>query len=48
MLRDLTGKRIKQTLNSFQIRYMEKFYIYNNKIFQIIRIKEVNKMGGVF
>ena len=47
-IKDLMGKSIKNILDSFQQQHIEKFYIYNNKIFQIIRIDKIpepNKMS---
>lgn len=41
MYRDLLGRRIKNNLSQNEIYFMEKFYIYNNKIFQIIRCEEL-------
>lgn len=46
MIRDLENNRIKQRINPSLFQYFEKFYIYNNKIFQIIRITSVFKLDG--
>jgi len=40
MTRDIFGRKIKKRLTSFEQVHLEKFYIHNNKIFQIVRIKE--------
>jgi len=40
MIRDIQGKRVKKTLNRFQMDLMEKFYIFNKQIFQIVRIEQ--------
>jgi hypothetical protein len=45
MTRDTLGHRIKRTLTPFEQAFMEKFYIHNNKIYQIIRIKETHKIS---
>jgi len=41
MVRYILGNRVKKHLAGFEQFYMEKFYIYNNKIYQIIRVKKV-------
>lgn len=46
MLKDMCGRRIKNNLNGFQQAYMGQFYIYNNKIFEIIRINTQRKLNG--
>jgi len=46
MVRDITGKRVKKHLNGFEQFYMEKFYIHNNKIYQIVRVNKYKKMSG--
>jgi len=43
MIRDILGNRVKKHLSGFEQFYMEKFYIHNNKIYQIIRVKKVWK-----
>jgi len=48
-IRDLMGNSIKGVIDSFQQQHIEKFYIYNNKIFQIIRVQKVaeeNKLSS--
>jgi len=39
MTRDLLSNRIKKTVCPMSQFYMERFYVYNNKIFQIVRFK---------
>lgn len=48
MVRDLLGYRIRKPISKEMQEYMEKFYIYNNKIFQIIRISKHYKLDGGF
>jgi len=46
MTRDILGNRVKKHLTGFEQFYMEKFYIHNNKIYQIVRVKKVWKLSG--
>jgi len=41
MVRDLLGRRIKRSITDFEYRFMEKYYIFDDKIYQIIRIKKI-------
>jgi hypothetical protein len=46
MTRDTLGHRVKRTVTPFEQSFMEKFYIHNNKVYQIIRVKETRKLSG--
>ncbi len=46
MLRDLLGYRIVNPMYLEFHREMEKYYIYNDKIYQIIRISKHSKLDG--
>ena len=46
MVRDITGRRVKKHLNGFEQFYMERFYINNNKVYQIVRVKKIHKFNG--
>jgi len=39
MVRDLLGRRVKDGSSLYEQSYMERFYLYNDKIFQIVRLK---------
>lgn len=46
MIRDILGNRIKNIRFLEFHSKMEKFYIYNNKIYQIIRMYKHYKLDG--
>ena len=46
MLRDLLGYRIVNPIYLEFHREMEKYYIYNDKIYQIIRMSKHYKLDG--
>jgi RPA family protein len=46
MTRDVLGHRIKKTVTPYEQFFMEKFYIHNNKVYQIIRVEVVCKIGA--
>lgn len=46
MLRDLLGYRIVNPMYLEFHREMEKYYIYNDKIYQIIRMSKRYKLDG--
>lgn len=45
MTRDLLGNRIKQPASGLSHNFMERFYIHDDKIYQIVRFKRNAKMG---
>jgi len=46
MLRDLLGNRVKNNNHKRQQRLMERYYIFNNKVYQIIRAGISYKLDG--
>lgn len=46
MVRDLDGNKIKDNRYLQYIELMEKYYIYNNNVYQIIRAIECYKLDG--
>jgi len=46
MLRDKLNRRIKKQYTPEEIDLFEKYYIYDNYIYQVIRIKKYKKLNG--
>lgn len=44
MVRDIFGYKVKNHRHLRMLHYMEKYYIYNNNVYQIIRVSKHFKL----